>query len=363
MTWTFYPAKSGFAELAAAWDDLNRRLYREHPMLDSAFVGPLVQYFASSDDRLAVCRTTAGVEAMLLLVSGRPGIWPTFLPSQAQIAPMLLADPAHLDDLLRALPKRVVALDLLCQDAEYSALPSLPPCSAHEVTLHATTTATSLVGSFDAYWQSRPQKLRENLRRSFKRVEQAGLKFRLEVASSPALVREACARYGLLESRGWKGKAGTAINPDNAQGHFYQEMLALFAARGQAFACELYLDDALAASELLIGNEFMVIGLKTTYDETITTYSPGRLLHYLVLQRLFLEQRHRGLEYYTNATPDTLRWGTSQRAITHHRFYRYSWLPPLMRGYRGLKAAVARLRARRAGGMTAAEPPSRTDDQ
>ncbi len=360
MTWTFYPAKSGFPELAAEWDNLNRHLGHAHPMLDRAFVGPLVQYFASSDDRLALCRTAAGVAALLLLRARGSGIWLSFLPSQAQIAPMLLGDPAYIPALLRALPGRVVALDLLCQDPDYSLLPALPSSTTHEVTLHATTTATGLSGTFDAYWQSRPQKLRENLRRSFRKIEQAGIKFRLEVTSSPALVPEACARYGLLESRGWKGQAGTALHPDNAQGRFYQEVLAGFAARGQGFTCELYLDDSLAASQLLIGNDFMAIGLKTTYDETITAYSPGRLLHYLVLQRLFLEQRHRVLEYYTNATPDTLRWGTTQRPITHHRFYRYRWLPPLMRGYRRLKAALDR---RGAGAAPVADVPSRTEEQ
>ena len=331
MTWTFHPAKSGFGVSRAEWDGLNQRLHAGHPMLDSAFVGPLVECFAGPDDRLAVLRRGDGVDGMLFLRGGGRGIWSTFLPSQAQIAPTLLKAADQVPALLSALPGRVVALDLLCQDVGYSPLPALPPSASHEVTLHATTTATSLAGTFDAYWQSRPQKLRENL-----------LKCRLEVASSPELVREACARYGLLESRGWKGKAGTALHPENIQGRFYQEVLTHFAERGEGFGCELSLGDALAASQLLIGNRLMAIGLKTTYDEAVTTLAPGRLLHYLVLQWLFSEQRHRVLEYYTNATADTLRWGTAQRAITHHRFYRYRWVPAVTRAFRRLKAALGR---------------------
>ena len=33
MTWTVYPARTGMAELAAEWDDCNRRLCRAHPFL------------------------------------------------------------------------------------------------------------------------------------------------------------------------------------------------------------------------------------------------------------------------------------------------------------------------------------------
>ena len=100
----------------------------------------------------------------------------------------------------------------------------------------------------------------------------------------------------------------------------------------------------------------MVIGLKTTYDEALgAAYSPGRLVHYLSLERRFAEQRHRVLEYYTNATPDTTRWSTTQRPITHHRIYRYAALSSLIRGYRRLKQRVSSLR--RAGQPEPHLPP------
>lgn len=344
MTWAFFPARSGMLELAAEWDDLNRRLCRAHPLLDIAFVGPLVDCFARADDILAVYRGPAGIEAMLLLRAPRRGIWSTFVPSQAQLAPVLLSDPRLLRELVSALP-RAVAVDVLCQDPEYSPLPALPPDSTHELTPHVTTVATSLMGTFDAYWQGRSQKLREQMRRSIRKVEQAGLALRLDTVTEPDPVRAAVDRYGLLESRGWKGGAGTAIHPDNIQGRFYGEVLGRFAARGQGTVHELYFGDKLVASELQIANDFMVVGLKTTYDETVgAAYSPGRLVHHLSLERRFAEQRHRVLEYYTNATPATARWSTTERPITHHRFYRHAAMLMLVRGRRRLKAALSRVR-------------------
>jgi hypothetical protein len=359
MTWTVYPARTGMAELAGEWDDCNRRLCRGHPYLDAAFVGPLVECFAGDGARLAVHRGSAGTDAMLLLEAPRRGICSTFLPSQAQLGPVLLAGHQPLSALAPAVGA-ALAVDVLCQDPEYSPLPALPPGSTHEVTPHVTTVAASLAGTFAGYWQGRPRKLREQMRRSLRRLEEAGLAVRLDAVTAPDRVRAAVERYGVLESRGWKGKAGTSIHPDNVQGRFYRDVLARFAARGQGTVYELYLGGELAASELQIANDFMAIGLKTTYDETLSqAYSAGRLVHYLLLERLFAEQRLRVLEYYTNATPDTVRWSTTQRAITHHRFYRSAAVAAVVRGYRRLKERASGLRC--AGPPDSAAPQPSTD--
>jgi hypothetical protein len=344
MTWTLYPARTGMAELAAEWDDCNRRLCRGHPYLDTGFLGPLVECFAGKDARLAVHRGPAGADAMLLLEAPRRGICSTFLPSQAQLGPVLLAGPEPLRDLPAALGG-TLAVDLLCQDPEYSPLPALSPGPTHEISSHVTTVAACLEGTFDSYWQGRSRKLREQMRRSLRKLEEAGLAVRLDAVTEPGQVRAAVDRYGLLESRGWKGKAGTAIHPDNVQGRFYREVLARFAARGRGTVYELYFGGELAASELQIANDFMAIGLKTSYDETLSpAYSPGRLVHYLLLQRRFAEQELRVLEYYTNATADTMRWSTARRPITHHRIYRSAMLASVVRGCRRLKERVSGLR-------------------
>jgi hypothetical protein len=95
MTWTFSPARSGMAALAAEWDGLNRRLCRAHPfsippssaLWSTASPAPTTRW-RSTGDR---------VEAMLLLQAPRHGICSTFLPSQAQIGPTLLPAPGPVE--------------------------------------------------------------------------------------------------------------------------------------------------------------------------------------------------------------------------------------------------------------------------
>lgn len=344
MAWSLYPARDAFGRFAADWDALNARHYAGHPLLDTRFVGPLVEHFAGGRERLAVHRAGGAVDAAALLTPRR-GVWRLFLPSQAQVAPTLLPTAAHASSLLHSLPATAVGLDLPCVDPDYSAASELAALAAHEAAPHATTLNISLAGTFEAYWQSRSRHLRQQMRRALRKAEEAGLASRLEVLSRPADVLAALARYGDIESRGWKAGLGTAIHGSNLQGRFYAAVLAGFAAAGRASVWELHLGPHLAASQLCIASEGMLITLKTTHEESLGPYWPGRMLDYLQLEQVFASGRHRVVEWYTNATAETLRWGTAQRTIGHHRLYRFAWMLPLAQRVRRVRAALEGRRA------------------
>jgi hypothetical protein len=337
MQWSLYPAKSRFDDFAQAWDRLNQRLFFAHPLFDSRFVSPLVRHFATERDILALYEHDVGCDSMLLLTPRRVGVWETFLPSQTQVSPILPDERVDLCGLLRCLPGVNVALDLLCQDPLYSTLPlelTLPP---RALTPHAVTVNIKLGGDFDQYWQSRSKNLRANLRRRFRRVSEDGLEVRLDVVTQLAQLEKAFTRYGNIESQSWKGKTGTAIHRENSQGQFYWEMLQGFAQDNQAAIYELYLDERLAASMLTLTNAYMLITLKTTYDESLALYAPGRLLDYLLLEREFAEKRYSVVEYYTNAAPALQSWGTGTRTINHITVYRARVFKQLMHAYQRAK--------------------------
>lgn len=128
------------------------------------------------------------------------------------------------------------------------------------------------------------------------------------------------------------------------QGSFYKDVLLGFGERKQAMVVELYLDEHLASSQICISNDFMLITLKTTHDEALRKYSPGRLLDYFQLEHEFSRQNRSVVEYYTNAPAESLSWGTSSRVINHITLYRSAWLQHVTRLYRLLKAAVGPLR-------------------
>ena len=85
---------------------------------------------------------------------------------------------------------------------------------------------------------------------------------------------------------------------------------------------ELWLGDQLAASRLVFGLGDMVVMLKTTYDENLNRYAPGRVLLYLAIQDLFTYCPEKTIEFYTDANVDQLSWATDRRWIAHWTFHR-----------------------------------------
>lgn len=325
MGWEIAPAGSAFAAFAAEWDRLNAELYGSHPFFDSRFVAPLLEFFGQGSEQLCVHRTSARVDGALIVRPLGLGRWELFMPSQSQAGPVLLRDARLLETLMTELPGYACTIDLLRLDPQFS--PTWSGLRRPRTVLeHALTMTVNLDGSFEAYWQSRPKKLRSNLSRYQARARQQFGASTLVTIDDPQQIRAALTRYGALETSGWKGQAGTAVNIDNDQGKFYEKVLTSFAASGQARVIELHMGEKLAASRLIILHDGTWTVLKTTYDESLAAMAPGRQLLYEVLRQAFSETPSGEVEFYTNATRDQAEWATSLRYIAHHQLYRNAML-------------------------------------
>src|SRR5204862_5121764 len=131
---------------------------------------------------------------------------------------------------------------------------------------------------------------------------------RLVEIGDAASMAQAVAEHGRLESAGWKGQTGTAIHADNVQGRFYREALERFATTDAARVYQLHLGGRVIASQLAIQQNRMMVLLKTAHDESFAAYSPGRLLDYLMLERLFEQRSVSVVEFYTKASSEDARW-------------------------------------------------------
>lgn len=308
-------------EYAAEWDLLNARMFDRHPMLDSRFVDPLLKYFGDGKESLCVTGADECFTGMSLVKARGSGVWTTFLPAQTQVGPVLLnRNEVALESLL-GLPGFPVQLDLLCLDSAYQ-LRKTQREGGSESSDHALTMNIELCGDFSSYWKSRSKNLVHNVARYGRRLAGDGLLSRFVCLTSPEEVDAGVERYASLESKGWKGKAGTALQRGGEQAKFYAEMMSRFAKSGDAMIFELWFDDQLAASRLVISNDRMMIILKTTFDETLRQYAPSRLLLYEVIQYAFAKKPGGTLEFYTDATPDQLSWATGHRWVKHLTVFR-----------------------------------------
>lgn len=318
--WTVFKLQNGLGEHAQEWDALNQRKFKNHPLLDSRFVNGLLLHFGGGGECLCVLKKAGQLEAMCLLRQDQFSSWTTFLPSQAQIGPALVDSPVALQQLMRDLPGLVGRLDILCSDSALGDLAAQPKRTTY-TTDHALTMNINLDRSFQDYWLARAKKLAQNISRYERRLATEGVQSEFRCHREPLEISEAFVRYANLESDGWKAGGGTAISIDSPQGRFYAELMAGFAATGNAMVYELWYGGQLAASRLVITSNDMVVMIKTTYAEEFARFAPGRLLLRQVIEHLFTQHSGSVIEFYTNASVDQLAWATGQRQIRHISFY------------------------------------------
>ena len=320
MGWEIHPAKAAFAGFAADWDRLNAEYYDAHPLYDSRFVGPLLSCFSSGKEQLCLFRAKGTITGALILRSDGLGRWSSFRPSQSQATPLLLRDASLVRDLLRALPGFTWSIEFLAIDPRYA--PNFAELDLVKiVTPQAQTIGVDAQSGFAPYWERRSKNLKANVRRYLNRAEKEAALPEMRKLVAPDDMAAGVERFGQLESAGWKGVAGTAVSVANRQGEFYVDLLSRFARTGEACIYELRINDALAASRLVINGPRMLVILKTSYDENLARFAPGRLLLYRIIEEQLDAGSGKALEFYTNATRDQADWTNTECTIQNIQIF------------------------------------------
>jgi CelD/BcsL family acetyltransferase involved in cellulose biosynthesis len=319
--WTVVPLERDLGSHAEAWDELNRAKFGAHPLLSSLFVGGLLRYFGDGSEHLCLLQEGAVIRAMCIVRPRNRLVWTSFTPAQGQVSATLVPNADMLVSLPESLPGMVLQLDLLCNDPLVGGVLDSTAPPLHRVA-HALTMHISLAGNFGSYWAARPRNLPSNMRRYERRLQADGLTPRLVRVTEPGAIGAAVERYAALEGSGWKGRQGTALASTSEQYAFYLQLLLSAAERGDAIVYELWLNDKLAASRMALCGNGMLVMLKTSYDESLGQYAPGRLLLRAAIESAFASHSGGTIEFYTDASSDQLEWATGQRWIQHASLYR-----------------------------------------
>jgi len=177
-------------------------------------------------------------------------------------------------------------------------------------------------GSFDDYWSARGKNLRSNMRKQRERLAAQGTIARMEVLTEPADMVRGVNDYGALESAGWKAQGGTALSETHPQTIFYCRMLEAFAARSEARVYRYFFDEKLVATELCLCDDREFVILKTTFDETVTPFSPASLLRQDMFAGLHDEGKERRLEFFGPLKEWHTRWTQLSRDVYHANAFR-----------------------------------------
>jgi CelD/BcsL family acetyltransferase involved in cellulose biosynthesis len=326
MSWSFQPACE-FSRYATQWDSL-AAASGDVPFLHSGFVRPLLSEFATGDEKLAILEGAGGAQAMTLIRPKGRGVWETYQPSQLPLGPWVQAEGAHLPSLVRGLLHRLPGFAIQVGMTQLDPrLFARPPDEPGLATLDYIDTAwIPVTGSFEEYWDARGKNLRTNLRKQRRKLESDGVAVRFDVVTRQADVAEAIEQYGSLESAGWKATLGTAIDAKNAQGRFYRAVLENFCAAGAGRIYRCWLGDHIVAMDLCIESRQMLVVLKTTYDQSLKSFSPASLLREEEMRAIFQERKISDVEFYGKVMDWHTQWSKDVRTLYHLNCFRWAWM-------------------------------------
>lgn len=318
--WQLYPITE-FNSWVQQWDDLNLQAHYT-PLLDSDFVIPLIDKFATGHEKIAIYGSENTPHAMAIIIQTGIGNWSTFQPSQAPIGCWLQkrdqTTESYMLSLRKRLPFPALCFSITQQDPDILAEPQQ---SSLQTVPYIETARVSFNGTFDDYWAARGKNLRQNLNKQRNRLTREGFSTKLITLTKAEDVNAAIEAYGKLESAGWKSEGDTAISINNAQGQFYVDMLKRFASKDKCIIYQYWYNDDLVATDLCITGDSAIIILKTTYDESINVSSPALLMRQDAFRDLFQQEGIQRVEFYGKVMEWHTRWSDEIRQMYHLNSY------------------------------------------
>jgi CelD/BcsL family acetyltransferase involved in cellulose biosynthesis len=330
------------SELAHEWDRLNAARC-DLAFLAADTIAAAIEVFGTGRERIFIGSLGPDVVAMLVLAPMGGLRWQTFQPSQIPLGAWVAAPDCRLAALARSLFRGPLGACLVLSITQVDPLIE----SREEDTANTRhidyidTCWIDVEGTFADYWAARGKNLRQNLRKQHNKLAAEGVNTQMRMLREPHQIGPALARYGVLESSGWKAAEGTAIHQDNAQGRFYRQLFETAAARGEALVCEYLFDDRTVAMNLCLLRKGTLVVLKTTYDESIKLFSPASLLREEELRDFFAKGRIRRIEYYGRMMDWHAKLTDRKRTLHHLTAYRWPLLKELTAWRRKLRVGAA----------------------
>lgn len=300
------------------WQDLTGRTAEPNAFYDPGFALSAAHHLGDGQVRFLVAVRTGGtgrIDAVVPVIPARrrflapmplTGIWPAYAP----LATPLLDKTCGADAF-------AAVLDHLARQGERGLfIPRLSTGGGAGTLMHRAleTTARRCV-PFEVHERALlrtgpdPENyLRETLSTK-KRHEYARLRRRLEemgtvsfeIVAESSAATGALERFLALESKGWKGRRGTALAADTARAAFVREAMQHLVARGLARIALLSVGGHDVAAGLVVQQNGRAFYFKTAYDEDLARCSPGVMLTLELTRHLLADPTLRDVDSVADA--------------------------------------------------------------
>ena len=324
------------------WDRLNAAR-GDLPFLAGEAIVSALTIFGDGCERLLVAHRNNEVIAMFLLVQQGKLKWQTLQPSQLPLGGWVAQAAVPLQDITRSLLRGPLGFCLVLSITQIDPLVAQreEDTPDSQTSDYIDTGWIDIEGSFDQYWAARGKNLRLNMRKQRSKLLAQGVVLTMQVLRAHADMAPAVARYGVMESAGWKAGKGTAIHPNNAQGRYYRELLERGSVNGEAVVYRMLFGDRVVAMNLCLERAGALVVKKATYDESIQSCSPAFLLREMELEKLHRERRINRMEFFGRLMDWRTKWTDQKRTLFHLTMYRWPFLKKLAEARRHKAEAAA----------------------
>lgn len=182
-----------------------------------------------------------------------------------------------------------------------------------------STARADLSEGWPAYLATRSRDFRKSLRATSRKLETLNHNFTM-TCSDTAADRSKLAKAIVLSGKCWKSEIGTDLASDPALGQFIRALFDGMGPSGDAWLYLLEIDDAPAASLILLRHKTKSYALVNDFDEQFSSLSLGRY----VLARAIEHAAETGVTQvdFLRATPFTQRFATCEASLMRVRIAR-----------------------------------------
>jgi CelD/BcsL family acetyltransferase involved in cellulose biosynthesis len=205
--------------------------------------------------------------------------------------------PRRLD--LRFLPKESGAVESVVDEAQRAGYRVI----AREA---IRSPYISLEGSWEGLEKRLARKLRNDLRRCQRRLEEKG-NVSVEISTGEKRLESLLDEGFGIEGSGWKDEKGTAVDSTATTERFYRDVARWAQGQGWLRLAFLRLDGRPIAFDFVLEVENVLYDVKGGYDRELARHSPGKVLLRELLTRAFA-RRISSFEFLGESEPYKLAW-------------------------------------------------------
>ena len=193
---------------------------------------------------------------------------------------------------------------------------AVQPCQPPVVRTRWQSGRVAIEGDWDAYRSAWSRKHRQHMTRGWRRLKLQGKPaLRLLTDFAPDEAREAMCRGLEIENLGWKGAAATSVLKTPGMEDAFLSQAEWLAANGHLELAFLELDGKPIAFIYGQTAKGVFHSAKIGYDPAYADCSPGQLLRYLLLERLFSEKSKTAFDFLGPLTESHAAWHPSRYTV------------------------------------------------